>query len=57
MELTSKSSFPVLQTLSVCVLELPTQVSGKLTLPGTCICGTQQTTRWSKKTLMPFGFP
>jgi len=49
IEAISRSSAPVLQTLRVVVLVLPTQVSGKVALPGTWICGTQQTTRDEKK--------
>src|SRR5262245_4554247 len=43
IELTSRSAVPVLQTLSVATLELPTHVVGKLGLEGIWICGTQQT--------------
>jgi hypothetical protein len=49
IEATSRSSAPVLQMLSVVVLVLPTQVSGKVGLLGTWIYGTQQTIRDEKK--------
>src|SRR5262245_23894069 len=56
IEVTSRSALPVLQTLRVAALELPTQVmAGKLGLEGIWICGTQQTIFDEKKVSIPTG--
>ncbi len=52
MRSTKRSVFPVLHTLSVAVLVLPTQESPKATVPGIWICGTQQTIVDEKKASM-----
>ena len=50
IELTSRSPLPVLQTSSVAVLVVSTQVSPRSTLPGIWINGTSPTRKASKRT-------